>query len=87
MKLKPGLIFSSLNGETVVVAAGAAGEHFKGMMKMNETAAYLAGMLQTEQTEEELVLALLSQYEVDRETAVRNVRYVVKQLTTLGLMD
>ncbi len=87
MKLKNGLIFSTLEGQTVVVAAGEAGEGFKGMMKMNETAAFLAKLMQNEQTEDALTEALLEIYDVTPDVARRNVRYVVKQLGDLGLLE
>ena len=87
MRLKTGVILTKLEGETVVVAVGAAGEAFRGMMKMNETAAFLTELLKSEQDEDSLVASLLDEYDVDDATARRNVRYVVNQLSELGLME
>lgn len=87
MKLKTGVILTKLDGQTVAVAVGEAGKVFKGMMKMNETAAFLTEKLQSERTERELVDCLLEEYRVDEETALRNVRYVVDQLSGIGLIE
>lgn len=87
MKLKTGVILTKMQDETVAVAVGEAGSVFKGMIKMNETAAFLAEHLQNEQTEDGLVSLLLSEYRVSEEDARRNVRYVVAQLTKIGLID
>ena len=87
MRLKTGVILTKLEEETVVVAVGEAGKAFRGMMKMNETAAFLTELLKEEQDEDGLVGHLLREYQVDAETARRNVRYVVNQLSELGLME
>ena len=87
MRLKTGVILTKLEEETVVVAVGEAGKAFRGMMKMNETAAFLTELLKEEQDEDSLVAHLLSEYQVDEDTARRNVRYVVNQLSELGLME
>ena len=65
MKLKTGVILTKLEEETVVVAVGEAGKAFRGMMKMNETAAYLTELLKGEQDEDSLVEHLLAEYQVD----------------------
>jgi len=87
MKLIDGVVLTKLQEETVAVAVGEAAKRFKGMIKLNETAAFLATLLKQEQSEEGLVEALLREYDVEREVAARNVRYVIEQLSLIGLIE
>jgi hypothetical protein len=86
MKLKSGVIINEMNGEYVAVAAGEAGKAFNGMIRMNETAAFIAKTLQNEIDEEGVVNALCSEYEVDVKTAEDNVRAVIAKLDSAGLI-
>ena len=87
MKLKSGVIINEINGEYVAVAAGAAGKAFNGMIKMNETAAFIAGVLKNETDEDGIVNAICAEYEVDAEIARANVRAVVAKLESAGLIE
>ena len=87
MKLKNGVLLSALDSSTVAVAAGEAGKAFHGMIRMNETAAFLAAALQEETSEDALVAALRSEYDVDEETARRNVNKVLDAFRSVGLLD
>ena len=87
MKLKSGVIINEVNGEYVAVAAGAAGKAFNGMIRMNETAAFIAEVLKNETDEDGIVKAICSEYEVDEETARVNARAVVSKLESAGLIE
>ena len=87
MKLKSGIIVNEINGDYVAVAAGEAGKAFNGMIKMNGTAAFIVKALQTETDEDGIVAALLTEYEVDEETARQNVRAVIEKFRSAGLID
>lgn len=87
MKLKSGIIVNEINGDYVAVAAGEAGKAFNGMIKMNGTAAFIVKTLQTETDEDDIVAALLGEYEVDEETARQNVRAVIEKFRSAGLID
>lgn len=87
MKLKNGVIINEINGEYVAVAAGEAGKAFNGMIKMNETAAFIAGVLKNETDEDGVVNALCAEYEVDADLARENVRAVVSKLESAGLIE
>ena len=57
------------------------------MICLTETAAFLFAMLQEEHTEAELVDALLAEYDVDRETATKDVREFVEQMESVGILE
>lgn len=87
MKLKKGLIVTELNDGYVGVAVEDAGKSFKGMLKMNGTAAFIIQCLQTETSEEEVVKAVLKEYEVSDADAKAGVSDVIENLTKAGLLD
>lgn len=87
MKLKSGVIVNEFNGEYIAVAAGEAGKAFNGMMKMNETAAFIAEKLQKETDEDGVVRALCEEYEVDEETARRNVIAIIEKFREIGIIE
>lgn len=87
MKLKSGIIINETNGMYLAVAAGEAGKAFNGMMKMNETAAFIAGVLQNETDEDGVVAALCKEYDVTEELARSSARAVIEKLRGAGLID
>ena len=70
----------------VAVAVGETSKTFHGMIRLNETGAFLwKQMAERDMTEEELTDALLSEYEVDRETAQADVHRIVELLSGSGV--
>lgn len=87
MKLKDGIIITEVDGSFFAVDAGLKGKRFSGMIKMNKTSAELAKALQKGSDEETLAADLCDKYEVDRETALADVRKVVESLRSVGLIE
>lgn len=72
MKLKDGFLLREVAGECVVVPV--SGEiDLDGMITLNSTAKTLWQRLESSATREDLISALLEEYEVDEETAGRSV--------------
>lgn len=70
----------------VAVAVGETSKTFHGMIRLNETGAFLwKQMAERDMTEAELTDALLSEYEVDRETAQADVHRIVELLSGSGV--
>lgn len=81
MKLKSGFMLRNVGGENVVVAIGEASDHFHGMIRLNDTAAFLwKKMGEGVDSREELVKALTSEYDVDAERAGKGVDSFLKTL-------
>ena len=53
---------------------------------MNEIGNFIFQTLQTEQTEETLVDAILGEYEIDRETAQNDLREFLQQMREIGAL-
>ena len=78
MKLKEGFILRQVAGKTVVLPCDDALD-LNVMITLNGTGAFLWEHLQAETTQEELVAALLGEYDVDEETARNSVAAFVEK--------
>ncbi len=75
MKAKKGFILRRLGQEYMVVPIGEASKNLNGMIRMNETGAFLWKELENGITEEELVGKMLERFEdLDEETAHKDLR-------------
>ena len=73
MKIKDGFIVRRIVDEILIVPVGARIADFNGLVSINETGMTLWEALQQESTEQQLVDALLENYEVDEQTAAHDV--------------
>ena len=87
MKLNEGFTTHEFRGTQIMVAMGPAAERFHGLVRSNDTAAFIVDQLRGETTEAEIVDAILAEYEVDRETAEKDVRRILRQLREIGAID
>ncbi len=87
MKFKDGVILTRNGEENILVTSGEAGDAFSGMIKMNGTAGFLAGLLQQETDEDRLTAALCEHYDVSEAEARENVKRMVAQLESVGLLE
>ena len=86
MKIKEGFILREVAGSFIVVAVGDAVKTYNGIIKLNETSAFLWNKLVKGATEEELVDALLDEYEVEKEVAVKGVQSFINRLVEAKLV-
>ncbi|MBQ1211260.1 MAG: PqqD family protein [Clostridia bacterium] len=88
MKTKNGFMRRKLGTQEVIVAVGEASKQFSGIIRLNETGAFLWDKLaEGNMTEEKLVDALLSEYDVAREVAEQDVARFVKTVRDEGMLD
>lgn len=87
MKLKEGFVLRQVGGSYMVVAVGLQTLDFKGMIRLNETGAFLWKQLADSAcTEESLVDAMTGEYDVDRETAAVGVKAFLQSLKNADLL-
>ena len=87
MKLKNGFVLRQIGGSYVVVAVGLQTLDFKGMIRLNETGAFLWEKLTADEcTKEQLVGALTAEYDVDAATATKDVDVFVQSLQDADLL-
>ena len=85
MKLKEGFIMRDVAGQTVVLPAGDDLD-LNMMITLNDSAKFLWSLLETEKDEAELIAALLTEYEIDEETAKKAVSGFVAKLEENGFL-
>ena len=88
MKTKAGFMRRKLGTQEVGVAVGEASKQFSGIIRLNETGAFLWDLLASgNRTEAELVDALLAEYDVSRELATADVAKFVATIRAEGMLD
>lgn len=87
MKLHNGFITYSTGGEQIMVAAGNASAIFRGMVRSNETAAYIIDCLKEEISREELLNKLCARYDAPADLIDRDLERVLESLRRIGALD
>ncbi|MCC3869647.1 PqqD family protein [Terrisporobacter mayombei] len=80
MKIKEGFILRKIAGEDIVVPIGNNIADFNGVIRLNESAAFLWRELQEEISKKDLVNKLKSEYDIGEELAVNDVEDFIKIL-------
>lgn len=87
MKLKNGIVTNTIDGENFAIATGAASNKFNGLIKNNSTAAFVFELLQSEQTEDSIVEAMLEKYDVGEATARADIKELISLLREKKLIE
>ena len=88
MKIKEGFVLRTICGQNVVSGEGTSQVNFSKLVSLNETAAYLFKAVQgREFTAETLANLLLDEYEVDRETALKDAESLCSQWKEIGIAE
>ncbi len=85
MKIKNGYLLREVAGNHVVVPVGNL--DFDGMITLNETGTLIWKKLEDGTTEEELIEAMLTEYEVTEEVATADVKTFLQALRGADLLD
>ena len=86
MKLNPNFIIQDLGDNTLLIPVGKAAEKFRGLVRLNETAAFIVRQLGQETTPAAIAEAMLAEYEVDRPTAETHIAQILDQLRSVGAL-
>lgn len=88
MKIKDGFIFRTVADSHIVVPTGERCEEFNGMITLNSSGAFLWELLEKDHTEEELVQAILENYDDVEEAYARTcVREFIEELEKKHLLN
>lgn len=85
MKLKEGFVLRQVAGEYVVIPSGDELD-LNMMITLNETGSFLWERLNRETTQQELVEALLAEYDVTEEQAAAHVAKFTESLNEYGFL-
>ena len=86
MRVVPGFVVRQIAGEAIAIPAGPAARELSGLLAFNESGTFLFDLLQTEQTEQTLVQAMLDSYEIDEPTAQADVAEFLEILRRNGIL-
>ena len=86
MKATREFVLREIAGEHILIPVGETAQKLHGRLNLSESGLLLWNTLQEERTEEELVEALLAEYEVDRATATADVRAFIGQIEKVGML-
>ena len=87
MRIKEGFILRTICGQNVISGEGSANVNFSKLVSLNESAAYLFKKVQgLDFTPEMMADLLLEEYEVDRETALKDAKALCDQWQEVGII-
>ncbi|MBR4863363.1 MAG: PqqD family protein [Oscillospiraceae bacterium] len=86
MQLKKELIKRTISGDTVLVPIGSAVYDANGLFVLNELGGFLWDLLPQAEDIQQLVDAVLAEYEVDEATARRDISAFLEALEKLGIL-
>ena len=87
MKIKEGYLLRNIAGESVVVPMGKAILEFNGLIRVNETGAFLWELLREDCDSQKLVDAVVSEYEIDAESARGDIDSFIETLREGGILQ
>ncbi|MCB2300096.1 PqqD family protein [Clostridium tagluense] len=87
MKISEGFSLRNIAGENIVVPIGTKNISFKGMITLNNSGVFLWKQLQTDKTEEELLKAMLGEYEIDEVTARGGINKFIEKLKNAKIVN
>lgn len=85
MKLKDNFITQDVEDIQFLVPVG--GEAFQGIVRSNETAAFIVNCLKKETTEEAIAEALLEEYEAPKDVILADIRKILETLRGINALD
>lgn len=86
MRIKDGYVLRPVAGNNVVIAIGQEAINFNGIVTINGAGAFLWEKLLKETTEEEMLKALLGEYDIDEETAKKDINEFLDKLREAELL-
>ena len=87
MKIKDTFILRTIAGNSIVLPVGASSDAFSGMMTLNETGVFLWNSLKNDISMDDLVNAMLSEYNVSADQAKADAEEFIKSLRSAGVLE
>lgn len=87
MKIKQGFVLRQVANTNIVVPIAQNALNYQGMLSLNETGAFLWQQLEKDQTQEDLLNAILNEYDIDEVTAKKDIEDFVKSIRDIGALD
>lgn len=86
MKIANDFILREIAGEYIIVPTGSTALNFNGLITVNEVGLFLWKKLEQGVTREELLAGVLDEYEIDAETAKKDIDEFLNELKNGGIL-
>lgn len=87
MKIKDGFILKDVAGSKIVIATGDARIDFNGVITFNEVGAEIFTLLNGENTPEQIVQKIASEYGVGEDLVSRDFNALVEKLKKYNMLE
>lgn len=87
MKIKEGYVLRMVAGSYVALPGGEKAADFNGMVTLNDTGAFLWRHLEQGCSREQLVEAVMEEYDVTQERALSGIERFLEKLRTENLVE
>lgn len=87
MKAHSGFILRNLAGEYVLAPVGQEIKSFNGVAVMNEMCAFVWEKLQSDVSGQELLSAILYEYDTDEATASEDLDALLRKMREMGIIE
>lgn len=87
MKIREGFVLRNIADEYIVMPTGSNISKFDGAVALNEVSAFIFEKLANPMSKDDLVKALVSEYEVDAETAAKDVDALISKFEEWGIIE
>lgn len=87
MKIKDGYVLRQVAGNSIVIAVGDEALNFNGIITINGSGTFLWEKLAEGAEKDELLAAMLSEYNIDKETAKKDIDEFIEKLKNANLIE
>jgi hypothetical protein len=87
MKIKKGFMLRKVAGENVVVAIAEASKSLNGMIKLNDTGAFVWNLIKDGATKEDIVEKICNEYEISNEQAKADLDAFLEVLNSANCLE
>lgn len=87
MRINKEFVLREIAGEYIIIPTGATVLEFNGLITVNEVGITLWRMLQQEVSFEQLVEAVLGEYQVEENVARADIREFLEELQKAGILE
>ena len=87
MKIKEGFVLRNVVDEYIVMPTGNNIAKFEGAVVLNEVSAFIYKLLENPMSREDLLTAILNEYNVDEATASADLDVLLNKLADMGVLE
>lgn len=87
MKISKEFVLKEIAGNYVVLPFGENAVSFKAMITLNYTGAFLWKQLEVEKNKDELLAAMLEEYDIDTKIAEQDMAEFIESLKVNGILE